>query len=59
LAIASHLMPFKKEHPNFYERDERLYAQVRRKYTKPEALVKAVMKDKQVSERLKTIILVQ
>ena len=55
LSEKMHCEHFKKKYKDAFEKGKRLYAKTLREYTNPEALVKDLIKDEYVKERVKSI----
>ncbi len=55
LAIKHHVDNFRKLHKRTYSKNNKIYAIERRKYAKPEDLLKKIMRDEFVIERAKSI----
>ena len=54
LEFKEHVEEFKSKYKDTYENNGKIYAKTKRKHTKPEALIKELLKDEYVKERCKT-----
>ncbi|MBI2661706.1 nucleotidyltransferase domain-containing protein [Candidatus Woesearchaeota archaeon] len=55
LDMKEHVANFKKAHKNNYPKSGKIFALVPRKFTRPEDLIRALMRDKSVRERSKSM----
>ena len=57
LAMKDHVLAFKKEHKNNFEKNARVFAKVKREYVDAKELIKNVIKTEEVKEKVRTIYL--
>lgn len=57
LGAKERVMSFKKKHKTTYVKENKIFAKVKRKYTKPEALAKDLIKDEYVKDRVKCAVI--
>ncbi len=55
LAMKNHVLAFKKEHKNSFEKNARIFAKVKREYVNAKELIKNVIKTDEVKEKVKII----
>lgn len=59
LKLQDDVKAFRAKHKEVFFKGERLYAKVKRKYQKPQDLIKAILKDKRIKEKARTWTIVK
>ncbi len=57
LAMKEHVLAFKKEHKNTFEKNSRIFAKIKREYTDAKDLIKEIIKTDEVKEKVRSISL--
>ncbi len=59
LKLANHVAVFKKKYKAIYVKKDHAYAKIKRKYTRPENLVSALLKEKDIRDKVNDVVVVQ